>query len=239
MPSNRRAKKRVRAGAAPPEPSEDWHKSHTDTRAFVPENIFGKDVDLRSHLHDCDCAPFVFLPCHKDLALRHPDDIVVAVDGACRDNGYPEAKSAYGIYFAVDSPHNVGSIITDSTHSSQRAELRACLEAVGKVRDMEDVLESTGEPVDGLDGHLRHLIIKADSAYLVRGITEYIEKWRTNGYKTARGTPVVNADLFQRLDREVETMKDMGVHVRFWQVPRAYNQEADKLANAALDGMID
>lgn len=100
---------------------------------------------------------------------------------------------------------------------------------------MQDVLESTGEPVNGLEVFLQHVIIKADSAYLCRGMTEYIDKWRTMGYKTARGTPVVNADHFQRLDQEVETLHDMGVHVVFWQVPRACNQHADKLANSALN----
>jgi hypothetical protein len=37
----------------------------------------------------------------------------------------------------------------------------------------------------------------------------------------------------------IEELNGMGVEVLFWQVPRERNREADKLANAVLDGLVE
>ena len=80
------------------------------------------------------------------------------------------------------------------------------------------------------------VIIKADSEYLVKGMTEWVVKWRMNGWKTAKGGEVVNRGLFEDLLAKVEELEDAGVTVLFWHVRREFNGEADRLANLALDG---
>jgi ribonuclease HI len=35
----------------------------------------------------------------------------------------------------------------------------------------------------------------ADSEYLVKGMTSWVFKWKSNGYRTSRGTSVSNASL--------------------------------------------
>lgn len=77
-------------------------------------------------------------------------------------------------------------------------------------------------------------MIKTDSEYVVRHMTECITKWRQNGFHNAKGAYVVNADLFNQLDLLISQLNVQGVEVLFWQVGRLENAEADALAGAAL-----
>jgi hypothetical protein len=59
--------------------------------------------------------------------------LVVFVDGACVNNGRPEAKG-YGVYFGSNSGYNVSNALKPHTQqTSQCAELMACLEALNQV----------------------------------------------------------------------------------------------------------
>lgn len=44
------------------------------------------------------------------------------------------------------------------------------------------------------------VIVHTDSQYIKQGITEWINKWKTNGWKTADKKPVKNRELWQELD---------------------------------------
>ncbi|KAG8670712.1 hypothetical protein FPOAC1_003947 [Fusarium poae] len=85
-------------------------------------------------------------------------------------------------------------------------------------------------------GPLHTIVIKADSDYLVKGMTEWVFKWETNGYKTAKRKLVENAKLFQELRALVGDLNTSNAEVLFWRVPREMNKEADELANQAFDG---
>ncbi|CAG9939383.1 unnamed protein product [Clonostachys rosea f. rosea IK726] len=78
------------------------------------------------------------------------------------------------------------------------------------------------------------VVIKADSEYLVKGMTEWVFKWETNGYKPANRKPVKNSKLFQELHALIKELNTSNVKVFFWQVPREMNKEADRLANEAF-----
>jgi ribonuclease HI len=78
-------------------------------------------------------------------------------------------------------------------------------------------------------------VLKADSVYLVGSMTETIGKWRQNGFVNAQGLEVAHANYFRELDWLVGYLRRLGVDVQFWQVARAENEEADRLANEALD----
>jgi ribonuclease HI len=49
--------------------------------------------------------------------------------------------------------------------------------------------------------------IVTDSNYVKHGITEWIYKWKMNGWRTAGKKPVVNQDLWHELDEEVSRHK--------------------------------
>lgn len=87
----------------------------------------------------------------------------------------------------------------------------------------------------GEDDVVRQYVIKSNSEYVVRGVTEWLLKWKTNGRINSRGRAVANHDLWEMIDDKIcEVEEDFNFRIQFWQVPREYNQEADELAKDAL-----
>lgn len=155
--------------------------------------------------------------------------IIIAVDGACRGNGRPDAVAAYGIFFGPRSSYNKACILSEENirPTSQRAELTAGIKALEAVRRLAALTI--------LPEGLKRIIIKTDSEYLFWGAVDWVFRWRDNGWINAKGRPVVNRDLFQRLDDQIEELEDSGIMVQFRRVPRWQNREADAAANEALD----
>lgn len=212
------------------------HLRSTD-RKFLPAEIYSKDyADFDSTQYDgytyTGSEDFTSVPCHlrppcKDCGRleRHKGCIIVAIDGACRGNGTVNARSSIGVYFAKFSQHNVSRLLdNDPTPTNQRAELAACISALRKVSKIKDSMEET----------LAEVVIKADSEYVVKAMTVWILKWRTNDYRTTKGQTVLNVELFKEIDQKVFKLNDMGIKVLFWHVLRARNKEADELANDAF-----
>ena len=215
--------------------NSEFNTSHTDSNLDRKFDIalYGDGFDLDTTIYE---EPFglTLVPCpdettcpHCGRRPRHSDCIVIAIDGACRGNGTAMAEGAIGIYFAEESEHNVSERVVDMYSTSQKMELRACLRA------LKIAMRFKLDGVEGLDG-LSQVLIKADLEYVVKGMTEWIFKWRENGYRTAKGQHVTNMELFKAIDYEIDELFRIGVIVVFWYVPRAKNKEADALCNAAL-----
>ncbi len=73
-----------------------------------------------------------------------------------------------------------------------------------------------------------------DSRYLKDGITEWIAKWKRNGWRTSSKKPVKNADLWLRLD---EVLKGHRVD---WHWVKSHaghpeNERADALARLGIE----
>jgi ribonuclease HI len=157
--------------------------------------------------------------------MSHTDCIVVAIDGACSNNGKPEALSSVGVYCADDNDLNVSCTLDfKDHHTSQLAELGACVRALYKAIRIK---------LERPFGQLGAVVIKSDSEYVVRGVTEWLPKWKKNGWKNCKGLPVANAIEFQMIDRAVEQL-EQDIIVKFWLVPRKLNEMADSLAKYAL-----
>ena len=81
-------------------------------------------------------------------------------------------------------------------------------------------------------GGRRRIHIFTDSQYVQRGMEQWLQKWRVNGYKTASKKPVKNSALWQELD----TLCQQHAPQFFWvrgHDGNANNEEADALARAA------
>ncbi|KAG4432168.1 hypothetical protein IFR05_012360 [Cadophora sp. M221] len=115
-------------------------------------------------------------------------------------------------------------------NTNQAAELYAELEALRMVDGLRMVME---ERMEGLE----QVVIKSDSVYLVKGMTESVIRCERNGWKTVKGQQVVNEELFKDLLDQYKALVDSGVEVLFWHVRREFNAEADRLVNDALDGI--
>ena len=47
---------------------------------------------------------------------------------------------------------------------------------------------------------VKSVVLFSDSQYVKNGITSWITNWKKNGWKTAAKKPVLNQDLWQKLD---------------------------------------
>jgi len=75
--------------------------------------------------------------------------------------------------------------------------------------------------------------IHTDSTYVMKGITEWMVKWKRNGWRNAAKKPVKNMDLWQELE---EALDGHDVH---WHWVRGHsgipeNERADELARLAI-----
>jgi ribonuclease HI len=154
--------------------------------------------------------------------------VVVSIDGACRGNNSldPRSRASYGVYFGKSSTYNqCGRLDSQLPQTSSRAEIEAAIRAVELIAELDLSYQNTTK-----------VIVKTDSDYLHKSMTDWIWKWMEtggvgSGRKEVKHWPYLLA-LHHRIT-EVENAKR--IRVLFWWVPRAYNQKADALANLALD----
>jgi ribonuclease HI len=76
--------------------------------------------------------------------------------------------------------------------------------------------------------------VYTDSKYLKDGITEWIQRWKGNGWKTSSRKPVKNADLWRRLD-EVLAGHQVEWHWIKSHAGHPENERADALARLGID----
>lgn len=86
--------------------------------------------------------------------------------------------------------------------------------------------------IKGLEALKKPLPVRlmTDSQYVVDGMTKYLSDWKARGWRKSDKKPVVNAEMWQRLD-ELAT-----VHQVEWVWERGHsgNERADRLANQGI-----
>jgi ribonuclease HI len=80
---------------------------------------------------------------------------------------------------------------------------------------------------------LHTLVIKTDSDYVVKGMTEWLPKWKENGWKKTSGHAIANAELWRIIDALLKQL-EYDMEVQFWYVPRDKNQIAFNMAKEVL-----
>jgi len=76
--------------------------------------------------------------------------------------------------------------------------------------------------------------IYTDSKYVKQGITEWLPRWKRNGWRTSSRTEVRNRDLWERLDELAQRHSIRWDWVRGHSGDR-YNERCDALCNEAMD----
>lgn len=76
--------------------------------------------------------------------------------------------------------------------------------------------------------------LTTDSQYVRQGVLEWMQGWKSRGWKTAAKKPVKNKDLWQRLD-EATQKHEIEWHWVKGHSGHAGNERADELANRAMD----
>ena len=138
--------------------------------------------------------------------------VEIFTDGACSGNPGPGGWGAVLRYNGHEKELSGG----DPSTTNNRMEMMAAIAA----------LESLNRGVKAR--------LTTDSQYLRDGITRWIHKWKTNGWKTADKKPVKNVDLWKRLETALER------HEVEWHWVRGHtghpeNERADALAREAIE----
>lgn len=140
--------------------------------------------------------------------------VEIYTDGACRGNPGPGGWGALLRYNGHEREIYGGEPET----TNNRMELQAAVQALNALRESCRVRLVT------------------DSQYVRKGISEWLENWKRNGWRTASRQPVKNVDLWQALDAAAAR------HEIEWRWVRGHsghpeNERADQLANRGIDEM--
>jgi ribonuclease HI len=139
--------------------------------------------------------------------------VVIYTDGACSGNPGPGGWGSVLKY----NQHRRELSGGEAETTNNRMELMAVIKA----------LEALKRPCE--------VELHTDSTYVMKGMTEWLEQWKSRNWKTASKTPVKNVELWQRLEAAVHRHK---VHWRWVRghsgVPE--NERADELARRAIPG---
>ena len=136
--------------------------------------------------------------------------VTLYTDGSCLDNPGPGGWAAILQWRNEERELSGGE--PESTNN--RMELQAAIEGLSALkRPMQ---------VD----------LYTDSTYVMKGVTEWMSRWKTNGWRTAARKPVQNQDLWQALDAA------LGAHDVRWHWVKGHagneiNERCDQLAHAA------
>ena len=137
--------------------------------------------------------------------------VIIFTDGACSGNPGPGGWGAILMY----KKHRKELIGGEAETTNNRMELMAAIEALRALNKPSEV-----------DLH-------TDSNYVKNGITEWITKWKQNGWKTSNKKPVKNEELWRELD-ELRNRHNVKWHWVKGHAGHPENERADELARQGM-----
>ena len=141
--------------------------------------------------------------------------VIIYTDGACRGNPGPGGWGALIKFDAAEKEIFGGQ--PDVTNNQM--ELTAAIEGLAALKERCCVELFT------------------DSKYVMNGITQWIQNWKKNNWRTAAKKDVKNKELWQKLDQLISQ------HQVQWHWVKGHsgdagNETADLLANKGIDSIL-
>ena len=146
--------------------------------------------------------------------MKHVD---IYTDGACRGNPGRGGWGAILVYGSREKELSGGEPMT----TNNRMELMAAIAA----------MEALREPCD--------ITLTSDSKYLTDAInTGWLSAWKKNGWVKSDKKPVLNVELWERIDTllKIHTVRFVWVHGHRG---HEYNERCDVLATTFADSFSD
>ena len=145
-------------------------------------------------------------------------DVDLFADGACLGNPGP---GGWGFLLRVKTsagPQEKEASGAEPDTTNNRMELMAAIQG----------LEALSRPCA--------VRLVSDSQYVVKGLMEWLPGWKRKNWKKADGAPVMNADLWQRLDAAARPHRVKAEWVK-GHAGHAENERVDRLASDAAKGL--
>ena len=137
---------------------------------------------------------------------------IIYTDGACSGNPGPGGWGAV-ILDQNNNQKNISGRVKNTTNN--RMELMAPIMALKEISSNSEI------------------VIYTDSTYVKNGITEWIKKWKKNGWKNSKNEQVKNKDLWMKLDFCCEKNNIIWKWIKGHSINK-YNNLADQLATKAI-----
>lgn len=155
--------------------------------------------------------------------MKDAPEINVYTDGACVNNGKPDARAGFGVWFGENDPRNVSESFT-GPQTNNRAELLAIIKALTILRD--DIEKG------------RKINIFTDSSYSIRCCTTYGEKMSKKSWKK-KGKDIPNVEIVKVAYNFCKKYNNINfshvlAHTGMQDEHSIGNDNADRLANLAV-----
>ena len=139
--------------------------------------------------------------------------IQIYTDGACKSNPGPGGWGAI-ILYPDRPPHQINGGEKNTTNNQ--------MELTAVIKALETIQKSTDK-----------IVLFTDSKYVKEGITNWLDKWKNNNWKTSLNSPVKNHLLWQHLDVCAKNLDIQWEWVK-GHADNQWNEAADKLACSAV-----
>lgn len=143
--------------------------------------------------------------------------IHVYTDGGCRDNHKDINIGAWGVYMQCGSLEKTIAEATTNT-TNNKMELQGAIEGLKAVKNRN-----------------MRVILYMDSAYVLNGISTWINNWKRNGWRTKDKKPVKNVELWKELDE----LRQQFSYIQYVKVKGHDGVRGNELADAALNEAMD
>lgn len=138
--------------------------------------------------------------------------IEIFTDGACQGNPGPGGWAALLRYGKYEKEISGAEPMT----TNNRMELMAAIRGI----------EAVQKPIP--------ILLYTDSQYVKKGMEEWLQGWKKNGWKNAKKKEVKNQDLWEELDSLAQLYQVTWKWVR-GHAGHPENEQVDRLARAAID----
>ena len=146
----------------------------------------------------------------------------VYIDGACSNNGKPNAKAGYGVFFKHNDPRNEYKMV-NGKQSNNTGELTAFIRSIEILENEKDIVH-----------------IYTDSEYVIKCATTYGSKLEKNNWKSSKENKTIpNLELLKKAYCLFKTktnfkLHHIEAHTDNDDIHSLGNKEADKLACMAI-----